>query len=105
MVEEQEDQTTPHAMMEEGSNQSAKVLPATPVIKPSSKQQDKREMTIEEDYKLDNLPRIKSLTRLDNIVAANQKRALSTLTKHQEGSSSERKLNTIQLPSVQNEKF
>jgi len=62
-------------------------------------------MVIEEDYKLDNLPRIESLTILDNIVAANQKRARSTLAKHQEGSSSERKLNTIQLPSVQNEKF
>jgi len=40
MVEEQEDQTTPHAMLEEDSNQSAEALPATPVIKPSSKQHD-----------------------------------------------------------------
>jgi hypothetical protein len=62
-------------------------------------------MIIEEDYKLDNLPRIASFTRLDNIVAANQKRARSTLAKHQEGSRSDRKLNTVQLPSIQNEKF
>jgi hypothetical protein len=37
MVEQQENQAISHAMLEEDSNQSAEVLPATPVLKPSSK--------------------------------------------------------------------